>query len=877
MRKLLWVLTTCSMLVMLAMSAHAATINIQNNDGVNEGFNDPTPAAPVGGNLGVTIGQQRLNAFTYAANIWGACLQSVVPIVIRAQMDPLPCNASSAVLGSAGAFSVWRDFAGAPLPATWYPSALANALFGADLDPVNPDINATFSSTLGQAGCLTGTFFYYGLDHNPPGGTIDFVTVVLHEMGHGFGFQTFINNLGQRLGGFDDDYMIFLENHGATPLWFQQMSDAQRAAGQIADPNLHWLGPIVNNRGLMQLTGGMASGHTRMHGPNPYQNGSSTSHWSPALTPDELMEPFYTGGNHEPGMAWALLDEIGWNLCTQNENGCNAAVVDMTPPTGPLAQAPDDNQERGIYVTALKDFNVCSLGMEGNFVPGQTLTARIYAANGVARGALLASGSTTVQFDGNRVHYVPISFTLQKCKEYDLTIQFQTADSWPWWDELFMTQRPFDCDGVIRVRDGELSGNAGNSAEAHFQVRGSAASVETQENFVVSATGATTIGPEHGAFVMALKTISLSKLGVRVQYSTVPGGVLRAYVYDSVGNARGNLIAEGLAVVPNNAGQVITVPINAVLREGNQYNIGFDFGAPSTRFIHNQATPYLFSNLFTVDSEELGGVAVGAGQVPNFEITYVDGPGLNGLDITTPFFGAPFGTTGGGFAHGKYVTAVATQDLTAMGFLADIPPGNTVTANVYNAVGTTRGALISTGVINVVQGTSKWHDVPVSARLVAGQDYDLELVWSGATSFAFWEGVPAVPYTAYGILKIIHGEFGGLVGPDECAQIRVYSCPVGSLTTTGPQPTPKFALHEAFPNPFSGATTMGFELDEATKVTVQVYDVAGRKVADVMNSRSMPRGPGQFSIQANNLASGVYFVKMSTPAKSVTRKITLLR
>jgi hypothetical protein len=866
---------------MLAMGATAATINIQNNDGAGEGFNDPTAAAPVGGNPGVTIGQQRLNAFTYAANIWGACLQSAVPIIIRAQMDPLACTPTQAVLGSAGAFSVWRDFPGAPLPSTWYPAALANALFGADLDPTGPDINATFNSNLGNAGCLTGIFWYYGLDHNPPANTIDFVSVVLHEMGHGVGFQTFINAAGTRFLGFDDDYMVFLENHGATPFWFQQMSDAQRAAGQINDPFLHWLGPIVNNRALMQLSAGMNNGHTRMHGPNPYQGGSSTSHWSTALAPDELMEPFYTVANHEPGLAWALLDEIGWNLCSQPENGCNAAVVDLMSPTGTKSSATgvaNSNQERGTYITVLKDFAVCSLGMEGDFVPGQTLTANIYAANGIARGALLATGSTTIKYDGLRVHYVPISFTLQKCKEYDVAIQFGTADSWPWWDETTMTQRPFDADGAIRVRDGERAGDPSNFALARFQLRGTTAAVELQSNFVVSATGAATIGPEHGAFMTALKTMSLSKLGLRVQYTSAPS-VLRAYVYDSVGNARGNLIAEGLAAVPTTAGQVITVPINALLEEGKQYNIGFDFGTTSTRFIHIQATPYLFNDLFTVDSEELAGVANAAGQLPNFEITYSDGPGLNGLDITTPWFGPPPQTgSGGPFAFGKYVTALATQDLTGMGFLADIPPGNTVTCNVYNATGTTRGALISTGSINVVQGSMKWHDVPVSARLVGGQDYDLEITWTNSTAFKGWLGITSQPYNAYGILKIVVGEFGGT--PDaakECVQYRVYSCPVGTLTATNPRPTPKFALHDAFPNPFSGATTMGYELDEAASVTVQVYDVAGRRVADVMKSRAMPKGLGHFSIEANNLASGVYFVKMSTPAKSVTRKITILR
>ena len=41
-----------------------------------EGFNDPTPAAPVGGNTGTTLGQQRLIAFQHAADIWGAELDT---------------------------------------------------------------------------------------------------------------------------------------------------------------------------------------------------------------------------------------------------------------------------------------------------------------------------------------------------------------------------------------------------------------------------------------------------------------------------------------------------------------------------------------------------------------------------------------------------------------------------------------------------------------------------------------------------------------------------------------------------------------------------------------------------------------------------------
>ena len=126
----------------VAGQAHAAaTIIINNINAPGVGFNDPTPAAPVGGNTGTTIGEQRLIAFTYAANIWGATLTSDVPIVINAQFTALTCTATSGVLGSAGATQIFRDFPNAPKAATWYSYALANRIAGsypprADLDQI---------------------------------------------------------------------------------------------------------------------------------------------------------------------------------------------------------------------------------------------------------------------------------------------------------------------------------------------------------------------------------------------------------------------------------------------------------------------------------------------------------------------------------------------------------------------------------------------------------------------------------------------------------------------------------------------------------------------------------------------------------------------
>src|SRR5262245_34767607 len=133
-------------LCLVAAPAAATTITIVNNDGVGEGFNDPTAVAPVGGNSGTTRGAQRLIVFQQAAALWGAVLNSTIEIKVGSTFDALFCDMTGGVLGLAGPNSVHRDFAGAPLASTWYAAALANSLAGSDLNPGVDDIGAQFNS-----------------------------------------------------------------------------------------------------------------------------------------------------------------------------------------------------------------------------------------------------------------------------------------------------------------------------------------------------------------------------------------------------------------------------------------------------------------------------------------------------------------------------------------------------------------------------------------------------------------------------------------------------------------------------------------------------------------------------------------------------------
>jgi hypothetical protein len=227
-------------------SQAAATIRIVNANDPGVGFNDPTPALPVGGNPGTTLGAQRLIAFQRAADIWGANLNSDVEVRVDAAFEPLDCDATGAVLGAAGASEIYADFPGAPRSATWYPSALASKLAGFDVTfQQSPHIIARFNARLGLApDCLPGSPFYLGLDRQFGTG-IDLVTVLLHELGHGLGFQTFTDDYtGEQLLGAPSIWDYYLVDNRSNRNWVS-LSPAQRAATAVSGTGLSWNGPRV--------------------------------------------------------------------------------------------------------------------------------------------------------------------------------------------------------------------------------------------------------------------------------------------------------------------------------------------------------------------------------------------------------------------------------------------------------------------------------------------------------------------------------------------------------------------------------------------------------------------------------------------------------
>lgn len=242
-------LLTCLSAALFAGNALAATIVPVNADPVGQGLNDPTRLKPEGGNPGTSIGEQRRIAYQFAAELWGAVLQSDAEIRVQASFQALRCDATGTVLGSAGAGAIYV-LTEPGQPDTLYHGALADALVGFDIqNGAGVDIVSRFNASFGLTNpdgtpCSPGSGWYYGLDGKTPPGKTNFLNVVMHEIAHGLGFSGFGSVVsGAPLAGFQDIYSRFVFDNNSQSRWYQ-LNNAGRAAA-VTGGNLAFRGPQV--------------------------------------------------------------------------------------------------------------------------------------------------------------------------------------------------------------------------------------------------------------------------------------------------------------------------------------------------------------------------------------------------------------------------------------------------------------------------------------------------------------------------------------------------------------------------------------------------------------------------------------------------------
>ena len=96
---------------------------------------------------------------------------------------------------------------------------------------------------------------------------------------------------------------------------------------------------------------------------------------------------------------------------------------------------------------------------------------------------------------------------------------------------------------------------------------------------------------------------------------------------------------------------------------------------------------------------------------------------------------------------------------------------------------------------------------------------------------------------------------------------------IGEATVATPE---TFTLHNAYPNPFNPTSTISYELSETANVQLTVFDVNGRVVSTLADGM-LPAGSYAHTFNAHNLASGVYFYKLTVDNMTETKKIILMK
>jgi hypothetical protein len=270
--------------------------------------------------------EQRV-AFQYAVNIWANLLQSDVPIRLTATMISLPAG----TIGSTAIPTRYANFDNAQKLNTFYVVSLAEKMAGYELNGAEfADISMSFN---------TDFAFYFGTDGVVPNDKFDFVSIVLHEIGHGLGF---IDGTYQ-----DDDSGIGWYNIFGVPMVYDRHIETGDGINLVDtfDTGTTALGDALIGNDLFFDSFSFLSliQRPKLYAPTAWNSGSSIAHLDENTYPpghvNSLMSPQFgfTEAIHDPGFAYEMFQDMGWvamdidfALFLDSEDSINAKTFTVT-------------------------------------------------------------------------------------------------------------------------------------------------------------------------------------------------------------------------------------------------------------------------------------------------------------------------------------------------------------------------------------------------------------------------------------------------------------------------------------------------------------------------------------------------------------------
>lgn len=256
--------------------------------------------------------------FEQAIVIWERYLISTQTIRIKATWSK---TMSNSVLAETGATRIYRSGASIsnlPYANVWYPTPLAEALSGKELNSGDFDMTVTLNGNIN---------WYYGTDAKAQSGRYDMITVMLHEIAHGLGFSSSMSII-------NSDTQGQYGQSGSAYIFDIFMQDSQKVkltnTGVYGNPSTGLKTSLTSNALYFGLKNpAFANTLPRLYAPSPFKSGSSFSHFDESTytvgTPNSLMSPSVRAAevNHNPGeLLLNCLNEMGWQI-----NGLNGYVV----------------------------------------------------------------------------------------------------------------------------------------------------------------------------------------------------------------------------------------------------------------------------------------------------------------------------------------------------------------------------------------------------------------------------------------------------------------------------------------------------------------------------------------------------------------------
>lgn len=182
-------------------------------------------------------------------------------------------------------------------------------------------------------------------------------------------------------------------------------------------------------------------------------------------------------------------------------------------------------------------------------------------------------------------------------------------------------------------------------------------------------------------------------------------------------------------------------------------------------------------------------------------------------------------------------------------------------------------------------GGTNWIAGPTLGASIWGMDFanalnGIAVGGSGYTYMTTDGGVTwnAPPRITFNQLNAVHfnddGNYAWTVG--NLGLLLQYDNPLVNVTQSGTTIPEKFILEQNYPNPFNPSTVIQYQIPSAGFVSLIVYDMMGREVANLVNE-NQAAGSYSVSFNASKLSSGVYYYKIETGGFSDTKKMMLIK